>query len=171
MFSMNSPKPTGPDDVNDRAFMFTAVGAVAERSFFAVTEPCDEGRFRGLADAASGWLLATVQFRDGPFTGYVSCTVPDELARLLFDALTGREPTEPAPTPHEIADLIGEFSNMVCGAWLSRVGSGQIFEVSRPVVGPAAPPTAADPRRLLMTVNDFPLAIDRAMRSLSTPCA
>jgi len=168
MFSTKLLTPSGPDGSHGTASLFAAVSAVAERSFFAVTEPCDDGRFKALAEAASGWLMASVQFEEGPVTGYVSCTLPDALALALFDALTGRGPADPAPASYEIADLIGEFSNMVCGAWLSRVGSGEVLVLSRPIVGPATPPARSDGRRLLMTVNDLPLAIDHSLRWLPT---
>ena len=167
MFSTKLPSPTVRDGLNDRAFMFSAVSAVAERSFFAMTEPCDDGRFKALADTASGWLMASVQFQEGPLSGYVSCTVCNELARALFNALTGHGPAEPAPASHEIADLIGEFANMVCGAWLSRLGSSELFVLSKPIVAPALPPASRDiGRGLLMTVNELPLAVDLGIRSL-----
>ena len=100
--------------------MFEAVRTVAEQSFFAVAEPSDDRSFGGAAVQVPRGLVATVRFEQGPLAGSVSCTLPETLANGLFDAFTGRDPGEPAPISTLVHDLVGEFSNMVCGAWLTR---------------------------------------------------
>jgi CheY-specific phosphatase CheX len=110
--------------------MFEAVRSVAEHSFFAVAEPGDERSFAAQAAAVPSWLVATVRFEQGALQGTVACTMPTSLARGLFDAFAGRDPSEPEPGAELVHDLVGEFSNMVCGAWLTRVASSRIIRSS-----------------------------------------
>ena len=56
-------------------------------------------------------------------------------------------------------DLVGEFANMVCGAWLTRCGGQGLFTLSPPVVEPRLEPAGADLVRLFAAVNDRPLAV------------
>jgi Chemotaxis phosphatase CheX len=170
MSSMKSLTTT-PDPWQDPDAILAAVSAVTERSFFAVTEPCSEGRFKALADTASGWQVASVRFEEGPLTGSVACTLPGELARALFDAFTGRDPSDAAPAQAEIDDLVGEFANMVCGAWLSRIGGPQTFTLRQPVVQSALRPADREGTRLAVTVNDLPLAIDLTVQPALAPRA
>jgi hypothetical protein len=92
--------------------------------------------------------------------GSISCTLSDELARALFDAFAGRDPADPPPATDQIHDLVGEFANMVCGAWLSRVAGGEISALSHPVVAAARAPGAAGDLRLLAAIDDHPLLVD-----------
>src|SRR5512146_1403003 len=133
MCSMKSPELLGSDGLDA---MVNAVAAVSERSFFAVVEPCDEARFAGLPRPDTRWMAATVRFREPDCRGRVSCTLSEELAHALFNAFTGRDPLDPAAEPHPalLADLIGEFANMICGTWLSKQASRQLFTLSRPEV-------------------------------------
>src|SRR5580765_6925916 len=118
----NSPKLTDPEAASA---MFDAVRTVAEQSFFAVAEPADDRSF-GVADARGPrWLVATVGFDQGTLAGSVTCTLPEKLANGLFDAFTGRDPGEAAPVATLVHDLVGEFSNMVCGAWRAICGSSR----------------------------------------------
>src|SRR5215468_10796823 len=78
--------------------MFEAVRTVAERSFFSVAEPGHEDVFQVESRRVPRWLAATVTFEQGGLVGSVSCTLPERLARSLFDAFTGRDPAEPTPT-------------------------------------------------------------------------
>jgi chemotaxis protein CheY-P-specific phosphatase CheC len=140
--------------------MFDAVRTVAEQSFFAVAEPADDRSFVVAAAQVPRWLVATVEFEQGPLAGSVSCTIPEKLAKGLFDAFTGRDPGEPAPIAALIHDLVGEFSNMVCGAWLTRVESGLTFTLSHPSVEPASTPAEAGDLRLVAAIDDLPVAVD-----------
>ena len=156
MSSRKLPTLTEPEAA---AAVFAAVQAVAEHSFFASAERCDDAPGE-LVAAQPSWLVATVWFEDGPFVGSITCTLPERLAHTLFDAFTGRDPVEPAPSRDEVRDLVGEFSNMVCGSWLTAVASGQTFTLSHPVVESAAGPAAAGQLRLFVAVNDVPMAVD-----------
>lgn len=159
----NLPKLIDPESASA---MFDAVRTVAEQSFFAVAEPADDRSFGVAASQVPRWLVATVRFEQGPLAGSVSCTLPERLANGLFDAFTGRDPGEPAPTVTLIHDLVGEFSNMVCGAWLTRVESGRTFTLSHPSVEPALKPAAAGDLRLVAAIDDLPVAVDLRLQPL-----
>ena len=153
----NLPKLIDPESA---AAMFVAIRSVAEQSFFAVAEQRDDTAFHALADRVPRWLVATVQFEEGPLIGSMSCTLPENLAHALFNAFTGRDPADPAPHLDEVHDLVGEFSNMVCGVWLTRVASRQTFTLSRPVVETAPTPGDTNGMRLLVAIDDLPVAVD-----------
>ncbi len=142
--------------------MREVVSTVAERSFFAYVEPCEEDQFAALSRESVGWLVATVEFTEGASVGTVSCMLPQRLARGLFDAFTGRDPAAPAPDAPALRDVAGEFTNIVCGAWLTRLASHQTFMLAKPVVSDAPEnwqARAAD-ARLLLTVNDLPMVVE-----------
>jgi len=148
-----------------------AIASVAERSFFADVQACDEGQFEDLAGAAAPWLVATVQFHEGEATGVLSCTLPEDLARQLLDAFTGRDPLDPQPDGEALFDLVGELSNMICGTWLTRMATRhQSFTLSRPVIhlSPARPEPTANPA-VRMAVNDLPLMV--SIRVDESACA
>ena len=156
MFSLTLPELIGPGAPDA---IMRAIRIVAERSFFAVIEPCDDQSFNQMAAKVSGWLTATVRFEEGPVVGSMSCALPDDLGRALFDAFGGRGPSDPPPTTEEVFDLAGEFANMTCGAWLSRCGGQGLFTLSAPEVEPALQPAGADLLRLFAAVNDRPMAV------------
>jgi hypothetical protein len=162
MSSTNSPTTNWPKLITPDAAsaMFEAIRSVAEQSFFAVAEPGDERSFHAGAEQVPRWLVATVRFEQGPLAGSVSCTLPEKLVQGLFDAFTGRDPSDPPPSLDQIHDLVGEFSNMVCGAWLTRVASSQTFTLSHPLVEPAAAPHETGDLRLLAAIDDLPVAVD-----------
>ena len=162
MSSTNSPTMSLPklSDPDTASAMFEAVRAVAEQSFFAVAEPGDDRSFEAAAAKVPRWLVATVRFEQGALVGSVSCTLPENLASGLFDAFTGRDPGEDAPIATLVHDLVGEFSNMVCGAWLTRVESSRTFTLTHPSVEPAVKPAAAGDLRLLAAIDDLPVAVD-----------
>ena len=149
-----SPTPLpAPDGTPIRA----AVVAVAEQSFFAMVDDCaDPARF----DVTPAWFVSVVRFYDSAASGSLACWVPPDLAHTLFDSFSGRDPQEPPPAPHQVDDLIGEFSNMVCGDWLSRAVSERAFHLSTPLVIRGARPEPNAPRRLWVTLNERPMAID-----------
>src|SRR6185295_6439499 len=131
MCSRKLPELLGTDAVD---VMADAVTAVAAKSFFAVVERCDDRRFADLSTGAGGWWKVSVQFTEADESGVVSCTLPDGLADALFDAFTGRDPLDAPPNPAELVDLLGEFSNMVGGTWLTRLANHQTFSLSSPIV-------------------------------------
>ena len=137
-----------------------AVEAVAERSFYAVVDRCPQAVLTALAAKVPRWLIGTVRFEDGPLTGAMSCTVPEELAQQLFDSFSGRDPQEPMPTERELHDLVGEFANMVCGAWLSRCATERAFRLGPPMVARVGEPAAKVPGRMWIGVGLRPTAID-----------
>lgn len=164
MFSLKSLEAF---DLEAADALLAAIRAVAEENFFAITVPCDAGTFAELAVRQPRWLVARVQFEEGPLAGSVSCTLPEELAHVLLDAFSGWEPSAPAPTYDQVLDLVGEFSNMVCGSWLTRITRHQAFTLSRPVVEPALAPAHADGPRLFVAVRDLPLAVDVRLQSVT----
>ena len=146
------PKPPAPD-----APIRAAVTAVAEQSFFALVDDCDDP---SAGPAPAPWLVSIIRFDDGIASGSLACWLPPELAQTLFDSFSGRDPSEAEPAPHQIADLVGEFSNMVCGDWLGRCRGHRAFQLSSPIVVHAPRPDAVAPQRMWVKVNDRPLAID-----------
>jgi chemotaxis protein CheY-P-specific phosphatase CheC len=141
--------------------MAEAVTSVAANSFFAIVEACDEPRFADLSRDTNQWWILSVQFTEAADSGVVSCTLPDDLAHQLFDAFTGSEPGSPVDSG-ALVDLLGEFANMICGTWLTRLANHQTFSLSRPAVLPtqdAVHPDDAD-ARVLLVVNDLPLAVE-----------
>jgi len=155
---MSSPTPPMPLDFEPADHLIvTAVGTVAERSFFAFVDPYyDEADL----DDDREWVVATVRFEDGPLSGSLACTVRSDLALLLFDAFSGRDPAGPLPPRHLLDDLIGEFSNMVCGTWLTRCGGCRTFKLNSPVVAHVTRPPEDERHRHWMALNHRPLAID-----------
>ena len=134
-----------------------AVAAVAEQSFFALVDDCaDPARF----DATAAWFVSVVRFYDSAASGSLACWVPPDLAQTLFDSFSGRDPQEPPPAPHQVDDLIGEFSNMVCGTWLSRCGNERLFRLGRPIVNRLPRPRPDEHHRRWVALHNRPLAID-----------
>ena len=137
-----------------------AVETVAERSFFAVVDRCDEQMLRALSRSIPRWLMATVHFDDGPVKGAMVCTLPEDLAYVLFDGFSGRDPKDPAPADRHLHDLVGEFANMVCGAWLSRSAGDRAFRLGTPFVARISEPAAGAPGRSWLGIGNRPAAID-----------
>ena len=159
MCSLKWPELLGSDSVD---VMLDVVTVVAERSFFSVAEPCDDHRFATLSGNTTRWIVAAVRFAEADCTGVVSCTLAEDLAHMLFDAFTGRDPVEPEPEPEHLYDLVGEFTNMICGLWLTRLASQQTFSLSRPTVQqvPDRSLLALADARLLLVINEMPLAVE-----------
>lgn len=147
----------GPDA---EAALVQVVGDVAERSFFAYAERCDLARFEEAADAVPRWYCATIRFDEGAAAGMVECVLPEDLASALFDAFSGRDAADPAPEHGQVADLIGEFANMICGAWLTRAANGQTFTLRPPhVVADNTVRPDLDQATVTLAVNDRPMAV------------
>lgn len=156
MTSLPTQPPT-PDFEPDAGAIAAAVGTVAERSFYACVDDCDDPDIDG---RGMEWLVATVRFDDGPVSGSLACSLPSDLAQLLFDAFSGRDPASPLPRRDQLDDLVGEFSNMVCGTWLSRCCGRRCFRLRPPVVDRVWRPADERGCRRWVAINNRPLAID-----------
>jgi hypothetical protein len=161
------------------ALLRQALFDVCEQSFFAYVEACSPERFSELVDVItppqadagrsasrtkpSEWLKASVAF-SGPFGGAIEVILPERLARSLVGSLLG-EPPETAMPEHQIFDGIGEFANMVCGAWLTGFSDRQAFGLRPPAVTRMAPgwtplsESGADDRGHRVCVNDAPVRV------------
>ena len=170
MSSLSLPDLIGPETADA---ILTALRAVAEKSFFADVEPCDDRAFGGLAAGVSTWLVATVRFEEGTAVGALSCTLPATLAATLYGAFAGCDPSGEEPANADVLDLVGEFANMVCGAWLSHSASAWTFRLSPPTVESALEPAPADLLQLIfVTVNEHPMAVSvRLLQSGSRDAA
>jgi hypothetical protein len=149
-------EPGGEDAV------FTAIADVAERSFFAMVDPCDESRFAEMALDHPEWLAATVRFDESSCAGAVTVRVPLSLAERLFDAFSGRDASEPAPPADDVRDLVGEFANMICGSWLTHAANHRTFALSKPVVTVRSGADGAREAQIgvLVAIDDVPCSVD-----------
>ena len=114
------------------SWLYEALATVAESSFFASAEQCERDTFLDHARAEPQWLQARVHFAGG-MSGEVVCTVPESLVRELAATFAGLDPEEQIEKAL-VEDLVGEFGNMVCGRWLTRVSDQSPFKLSAPVV-------------------------------------
>jgi len=147
----------GPDG---EASLVRAVGDVAERSFFAYAEACDSTRFAELTGGVSQWYCASIAFEEANASGVVDCVISAGLAAELFDAFSGRDHDDPQPDPAAVADLLGEFANQVCGAWLTRAANRQTFTLHPPRVTRANDGAIdADASAVTIALNEHPLAV------------
>jgi hypothetical protein len=129
---------------SDRAALDRALTLVAEESFFAMVDPAPDD----LALPGGHLLKARVTF-EGGFTGVLSCTMPRALAHELTAAFSGASPDEIAVADPAVDDLAGEFTNMVCGRWLTDVAPQHLFSLTHPSVEPAVLPGNGAPRGML----------------------
>lgn len=67
----------------------------------------------------------------GETSGVLHVRVPAETAGALALNFLGAEPGEPL-SEQQIDEVVREFSNMLCGAFLSRHESEQVFELTSP---------------------------------------
>ena len=123
-----------PTDLHDT--LQAALIEVGENAYFVFVEPCDAGAFATLAEQerekGPGWLMASVRFT-GAFSGSVEIVMTERLGHWLVTSLLGMSPEDDLPE-NQMFDGVGEFANMVCGAWLSRVGDQALFELKMPAV-------------------------------------
>ncbi len=115
----------------------TLVGAaseVAENCLFTFVDPSEESSFEAQASAlpSETWVTARVQF-SGPSAGEFGLTAPEGLVRRLCAAFSGEESPETLAMG-ALADFAGEFANMVCGAWLTRLCPTVAFDLAAPTV-------------------------------------
>ena len=157
---------------------------VCESSFFAFVEVCDAHKFAVLAEecsrsvraaqdgmSSSGskqveseWLKASVRF-SGTFSGVVEVILSERLARTLIASLLGEAP-ESEFAEHQIFDGLGEFANMICGAWLTNMSQRTAFELRAPAVtrmakdwSPITDSSWNDGQGYRMAVNDLPVRL------------
>lgn len=158
---MSSPSSV-PDQlpVDHQAALTEALAEVGGLSFFGFVEPVAPTHFPDLAAAETEWVTAAVPF-DGAFAGVVRCAVPLGLARELVSAFSGDSESTDAEGPLE--DLMGEFTNMVCGSWLSRTRSHEVFSLGSPQVtrmpGGWTPAAVEGATWVLAVLNDRPVAV------------
>jgi len=150
MSSPNCPKPSRRVDARR---LVSSVTAVAEQSFFAFVDlpatppdPPAEGE---------SWLEACVAFA-GPFSGQLWLDMPDALARDLFVSFLGLEP-EAEAADQALQDLVGEFANMTCGAWLTSQDAAECFALGHPEVRRVGCPRGD--AAVVVAVNDRPIGL------------
>jgi hypothetical protein len=117
----------------DRAALDRALAIVAEESFFAMLDPVGDE-----SAAPDGHLLTARVTFDGGFVGALSCTMSRALAHELTAAFSGLRPEEIAVADPAVEDLAGEFTNMICGRWLTDVAPTLLFSLAHPAVEPVA---------------------------------
>lgn len=142
-----------PTEARDQ--LLDAASRVCETSFFAYTEPASPDVIE-LVAAESSWYHAEVTFT-GPLNGRVRLSLPEDLAREMFAAFLGCADSSAANSA-EIQDVVGECSNMVCGAWLTMLGGDTCFALAHPSVVPGGLPEPQDDS-IIMSVNDRPAVI------------
>jgi CheY-specific phosphatase CheX len=149
--STSSCAPVHP--LTETAAVEQALIVVAERSFFAFAEPADPSLPMTLASAEVPALTAAVRF-SGPSTGEMRVTTPVALTRELAQAFSGDPSLEFGDA--DLADMAGEFANMITGAWLTAVDTRVVFDLGAPVVTriDTAPETS-----LLMQINCQPVGL------------
>jgi CheY-specific phosphatase CheX len=106
---------------------------VSENAFFVFVEPANAAQFAAAADqVTTAWLKVSVTFA-GAFSGSVEIALPEALGGWLVTSLLGMD-TEQTPAESQMFDGVGEFANMVCGAWLSKLSDKAMFELRVPAV-------------------------------------
>ena len=149
-----------------------ACARVAETSFYALAEACDAVRLAELDEALraqvggeADWLRVSVRF-SGDCHGHLVAHVPALVAGELIASFVGMLPD--AITEEQVVDGLGEFANMVCGAFLTEAASRLDFALTKPEVSheragwrPLAELTAADGEGTAFSVaiNDQPMIL------------
>ena len=170
MSSVKSPALTS----TDQDALQSAVIEVCENAYFVFVEPCDAPQFATLVEQVraergrgpSGrWLNASVAF-NGASTGQVEVVLPERLGTWLVVSLLGL-PADTTLKDHQLLDGVGEFANMVCGAWLSKANETASFtarrcrKVTRMPAGwaPEPNPTGDEQAYRTVVVNEMPLEV------------
>ena len=89
------------------------------------------------ASAGEEWMAARVSFR-GPRSGAFGIGAPLTTARMLAANFLGQDEAEIHDAQME--DVFCELSNMICGAFLSRLGDESVYDLSHPARDDAASP-------------------------------
>ena len=180
MSSFKSPAQS----VDAGAALRDAFVEVCENSFFAFVEVCEAHRFAILAEectrsvraaqdgvtknrsaaVVSEWMKASVTF-SGSFAGVIEVILPERLARTLIASLLG-EAEDADFAEHQIFDGLGEFANMICGAWLTGLSPRSTFQLRPPAVtrmsndwSPITDSAWNDEQGHRLVVNDFPVRL------------
>jgi len=118
----------------------------------------------------SEWVKASLSFTGTAFSGTIDVLLPMRLARQLVASLLGLsqevELHEVEMREHQVFDGIGEFANMICGAWLTDLSGSQAFNLDAPEVGrmpfdwnPLADSSADGEQGYRLCVDDLPWRI------------
>jgi len=169
MSSVKSPALTS----TDQEALQSAVIEVCENAYFVFVEPCDAPQFATLveqvrADKGRGpagrWLNASVAFR-GATSGQIEVVLPERLGTWLVVSLLGL-PADATLKENQLVDGVGEFANMVCGAWLSKANETASFTLEVPKVtrlpagwAPELNPTGDEQAYRTVVVNEMPLEV------------
>ncbi|MGC4081224.1 MAG: chemotaxis protein CheX [Vicinamibacterales bacterium] len=132
-----------------------ATTSVCETSLFAFTELATAGVVEQIGGEPR-WFRIVVAF-DGPTHGCVTVSVPQPLAIDLFSAFLGFDETDVFNNA-ELHDMLGELGNMICGTWLTALGSRECFELAHADVSIVERP-ALDGDGVVMAVNDRPFVV------------
>jgi hypothetical protein len=142
---------TMPDAERER--MIDAVIRVSERSLYAFAEHVPTELMPATIDG--GWHVASLQFR-GPFSGRISMAVPTLLSQQICGAFLGDDVQDESA----VRDLVGEFANMACGAWLTGLEADGCFDLSHPEVNATERVSECD---LAFVINDLPVQLTMAV--------
>jgi hypothetical protein len=177
MFSHDS---SAPRTDSGEATIVDAFVRVAEVSYCAYAEPCDADRlaeleqaWREMGGAATEWLRVFVGF-SGDCFGHMELHLPVDVARDLVASFVGLAPDEPIGEAL-LLDAMGEFGNMVCGAWLTDAATRLSFAIEPPQVrreeagwNPVSALSAADGEGTAqgMAINDRPALLRVRLEAL-----
>jgi CheY-specific phosphatase CheX len=163
MSSVKSPA-LKPSDLHDA--LQQALIEVSENAYFVFVEPSDARQFAaGVEQVNAAWLKVSVTFA-GAFAGSVEIALPEPLGNWLVTSLLGMD-TDQALPETQMFDGVGEFANMVCGAWLSKLSDRALFELRVPAVTRMAPEwnPLVDTRAgrelacRMVSLNDLPMRV------------
>lgn len=158
---MTSSVPLSPSKPEVLDAVQAALIEVAEHAFFVFVEPSTDAEYRAaVARTGDAWLRASVDYV-GRSTGRVEIHLPEELGRWLVGSLLGLT-NHASLIESQLRDGVGEFANMVCGAWLSRAHADQLFALAAPTVERTASRgslVSAAGHERLVSINDLPVSI------------
>ena len=153
---MSSAKSAGTGWSTDmREQLIEAASLVCETSFFAFAELAEPDMVMAVAGEAA-WYHSEVSF-DGLSKGRLHVSLPEGLARDLFAAFLGFADSS-AANEAETEDVIGEFTNMVCGSWLTTLGCETCFTLAHPKVRLGGLP-APEEDTIVLSVNGRPTVL------------
>lgn len=135
------------------ARMIDAVIRVSERSLYAYAEHVPKDLMPATIDG--GWHVASLQFR-GPFSGSISMAVPVLLSQQICGAFLGDDVQDETA----MRDLVGEFANMACGAWLTGIEATACFDLTHPEVDATRQVPSCD---LAFVINDLPVMLSMSV--------
>ena len=160
---MSLPSPRPAQTLTDHYHSLRDALVEVAGSFSATVGVSDEQRFRETAKRVQLWIGASVLF-EAALSGAVLVVVPETLARELFQASLGVERGVLAMDAR-LFDLVGELTNMMCGAWLARtvhqhydLRPPEVSRLQREQVTPEAD-------CLLVTINKQPCLVRLAFHS------